>query len=71
MTRESQTVIAVEIRDLHKMTDVLKAAVAHHRARDEMNAQLHLASQVRYSPLTSELEAILELTVRYANGALS
>jgi hypothetical protein len=63
-------VTAVEIRDLTKMSDVLKVAVAHHRARDEMNAALHLAGQTRYSPLTSELETVLELVVRYENGAL-
>lgn len=60
----------VEIRDLTKMRDVLRVAVAHHRARDEMNASLHLAASVRYSPLTTELETILELVARYEADAL-
>lgn len=63
-------VAAVELRDLDKLGDVLGRAIKHHRLRDEMNAELHLASQVRYSPLTSELEAVQELVVRYQNGAL-
>ena len=43
--------------DLQKILDILKVAVKQHKARDEMNALLHLASVIRYSPLTSELEA--------------
>lgn len=63
-------VAAVELRDLAKMSDVLTRALRHHRLRDEMNAELHLAAQTRYSPLTSELEAILDLVQRYQHGAL-
>lgn len=50
-------VIDVERSDLEKVHDVLAAALRFHRARDESNAALHLAGQVRYSPLTSQLES--------------
>ena len=41
--------------DLEKLHDILVKACQHHIARDEMNAMLHLADNVRFSPLTSEL----------------
>ncbi len=43
--------------DLLKLYDALNRNTQFHRHRDEMNAQLHLAEQTRYSPLTSETEA--------------
>jgi hypothetical protein len=49
--------IEVHRSDLEKILDVLTIAAAHHVARDEMNAALHLAKAARYSPLTSELLA--------------
>lgn len=45
----------IDQSDVLKVYDVLDRAVEFHRLRDEMNAQLHLAKQVRYSPLTNEL----------------
>lgn len=51
---------ADEARQIAKVKDVLEIAVRHHRARDEMNAALHLATTPRYSPLTVELETALE-----------
>ncbi|RKT85610.1 hypothetical protein SAMN05421805_12787 [Saccharopolyspora antimicrobica] len=47
-------------RELQKAADALAEAVRHHRAHDESNAARHLASAVRYSPLTSSLEAAAE-----------
>lgn len=47
--------IPVDSSDLEKILDVLTTACDHHVHRDEMNGALHLAKQVRYSPLTSEL----------------
>lgn len=41
--------------DLEKIHDTLVIAAEHHVHRDEMNGCLHLAKQVRLSPLTSEL----------------
>lgn len=40
--------------DLRKILDVLKANEDFHRRRDEMNSSLHLAKEIRFSPLTSE-----------------
>ena len=52
--------VSVERNDLEKVLDVMRRVVEHHKARDESNAALHLASTVRYSPLTTELEAQTE-----------
>jgi hypothetical protein len=46
--------------DLLKIHDALLAATKHHTARDESNGYLHLATQTRLSPLTSELSAALD-----------
>ena len=40
--------------DLLKILDILRANEEFHRRRDEMNAVLHLASEICFSPLTSE-----------------
>jgi hypothetical protein len=53
-----------EKRELGKVFDALEAAHRFHVNRDTMNAAGHLAAQVRYSPLTSELEASLETLKR-------
>lgn len=45
----------VDKSDLEKVLDTLTIAAEHHVHRDEMNGKLHLAKQVRLSPLTSEL----------------
>ncbi len=50
----------VEISDLEKILDVLKVNETFHRNRDEMNGALHLAKEVRFSPLTSETISAVE-----------
>ena len=50
----------VDRSDLEKLRDPLVHAVRHHKARDVMNAELHLARETRWSPITSELEAALD-----------
>ena len=45
---------AIHESDLQKILDTLKANEDFHRKRDEMNSALHLAKEVRFSPLTSE-----------------
>lgn len=44
----------IDKSDLLKVLDVLRANEQFHRARDEMNGALHLAREIRFSPLTSE-----------------
>lgn len=43
--------------DLEKILDTLVAAKRFFLRRDEMNAEVHLAREVRYSPLTTECAA--------------
>jgi len=45
-----------EKRELEKVKDAVDCAVRFCQKRDEMNAETHLASTVRYSPLTVRLE---------------
>lgn len=47
--------IEVSKSDLQKIYDALKASEEHLLLRDKMNAKLHLASEVRLSPLTSSV----------------
>lgn len=49
--------VDVHRSDLEKVLDTLVVAAEHHVFRDQMNGRLHLAKDVRYSPLTSELLA--------------
>lgn len=49
--------IAVDRSDLEKVRDVLKDAARFHEFRDRMNAAVHLATEVRWAPLTSQLMA--------------
>ena len=51
--------IEVELSDLQKLHDSLVQAHRFFLNRDGMNAAVHLG-QVRYSPLTSSVEASLE-----------
>lgn len=46
--------ILVTKADLLKILDVLKVNEDFHRSRDVMNGTIHLAKEVRYSPITSE-----------------
>lgn len=50
----------VDSSDLLKLRDAIESAEEFHRLRDRMNAQLHLAREARYSPLTNELTAAKE-----------
>ena len=49
--------VDVDRSDLLKIADVVHRAAQFHANRDHMNQALHLATEVRYSPLTSELLA--------------
>lgn len=42
--------------DFEKIKDALEEAMIFFKKRDEMNAQVHLAKEVRYSPITSVVE---------------
>jgi hypothetical protein len=44
----------IDKSDLLKVLDVLKGNELFHKSRDIMNGALHLAKEVRYSPLTTE-----------------
>ena len=46
--------------DVEKVLDVVMHAAEYHVYRDRMNGSLHLAKEVRFSPLTSELIAARE-----------
>ena len=55
--KHQKRMIEITLSDFQKITDILKKAHDHHDFRDRMNAILHLATEVRFSPLTSELES--------------
>jgi hypothetical protein len=44
----------VDKSDLLKILDILKQNETFHRNRDLMNASIHLATETRFSPITSE-----------------
>jgi hypothetical protein len=50
----------LHVSDLEKLRDAIESAYKYNKARDEMNAAQHLASNVRYSPLTTVLESELK-----------
>jgi hypothetical protein len=50
----------VDKSDLLKILDVLKNNENFHYNRDKMNGAVHLAREVRFSPLTSETIAARE-----------
>jgi len=57
--------------DLLKILDVLKINEEFHRNRDKMNSAIHLAKEIRFSPITSEtisaverIEQLLKDTIR-------
>src|SRR3990172_4523909 len=52
-----EVIVNIEQSDALKISDALQAASAFLEARDRMNAQVHLAREVRFSPLTSEVVA--------------
>ena len=46
--------------DLLKVLDVLRNNEEFHRNRDKMNASIHLAKEMRFSPITSETISAVE-----------
>ena len=44
----------IDESDLLKLFDVLKVNEEFHRNRDKMNSSIHLAKEIRFSPITSE-----------------
>lgn len=59
--------ITVNESDLLKILDALKGNEEFHRKRDEMNGAVHLAREIRYSPLTSETIAARERLQKIIN----
>lgn len=60
--------MVIDRSDLLKIRDVLFSNEYFHRYRDMMNGEVHLAKEVRFSPITSEtisarerLDKILEI----------
>ncbi len=45
--------IEIDVSDLLKIRDALEIANRFFQKRDEMNASIHLATEIRYSPITS------------------
>lgn len=52
--RKEMITVEIDKSDLLKVLDVLKANEVFHRNRDLMNGSIHLAKEVRFSPITSE-----------------
>ena len=55
-------------QDLVKIKDIMERLVTFHKKRDEMNAELHLAKEVRYSPLTIQAMAELDRLTNLLNA---
>ncbi len=45
----------IQRSDLEKIYDAINEATEFFKRRDEMNAKIHLAEEIRYSPITSRL----------------
>ena len=62
--------ITVDPIEFLKIHDALGQAGIFFRRRDEMNAQIHMAKEIRYSPITSVVEAAYDRCVQIliANG---
>ena len=58
----------MDTSDLEKIEDAMTKAEAFFKARDEMNAQVHLG-QPRWSPITSLVIAERERVTRYLQQA--
>lgn len=52
--------VLVPVSDLEKIMDAVSASYDFLSTRDNMNAILHLAGIVRFSPLTTKVSAELE-----------
>ena len=57
---EVEMVRDVNKSDLLKILDVLKSNEEFHRNRDKMNSAIHLAKEIRFSPITSETISAVE-----------
>jgi hypothetical protein len=57
---KTQNTKEVHKSDLLKILDILKANEEFHRNRDLMNSKIHLATETRFSPITSETIAARE-----------
>jgi hypothetical protein len=62
------TIFGVDSIDLEKILDALQMNTRFHCRRDEMNAEIHLARDIRYSPITSETIAARDRLVRILNA---
>ena len=60
--------VDIDKSDLLKILDVLKNNEIFHRHRDLMNASIHLAKEIRFSPLTSETIAERERLEKLIGG---
>jgi hypothetical protein len=58
----------IDESELLKILDVLKGNEEFHTNRDRMNGAVHLAKEVRYSPLTSETIAARERLEKILEG---
>lgn len=56
--------IQIDPTDFLKIHDALGQAGIFFRRRDEMNAQIHMAKSIRYSPITSTVEAAYDRCVQ-------
>lgn len=69
-TLEKSGEMIVSRSDMEKILDALQINQAYHVARDNSNAALHQAAQVRFSPLTSTTCAAFQrLSLIVAQGA--
>ena len=50
----------IDKSDFQKLYDVLKVNEEFHRNRDKMNGAIHLAKEIRFSPITSETISAVE-----------
>jgi len=63
--------INIEQSDAQKILDALKENTEFHRRRDEMNAQVHLAKEVRQSPITSTTVSAYERLTEIMNEEIT
>lgn len=53
-------IINIDRSEAYKILDALRENELFHQRRDEMNSQIHLAKEVRYSPITTITMAAVE-----------
>ena len=57
----------IDKSDFQKLYDVLKINEEFHRNRDKMNSSIHLAKEIRFSPITSETISAVERIEKLIN----